>query len=313
VPDQLIFDLHAESDNDSPLLGTAKNERTLMAYNFFSLTREHQIELPRYDDGKFSIEVIGTRYGIANIWDKEILIYLESLLHDRINRGERPSPIFQFTANDLFRITGTKAAGTAYDRLEEGLKRLKGTMVTTNLLDDDGKGGETEAFGWIDDYMIKWREKPNGEKAMQAIKVIIGRRLYNAILAKNHVLTYDARYFQLPPLEKRLYEIARAHVGDQPGFKMGIEKLRLRVGSTNELRFFKSRLQSISKRKHPLPGYGLSLIDPRIQRSLDARKPKPTGRTPLKSYLVYFYPTDKLNRLKPVDQVPTIEELGDDL
>jgi hypothetical protein len=63
VPDQLTFDLDAESDNDSPLLGTAKNERTLMAYNFFSLTREHQTELPRYDDGKFSIEVVGTKYG----------------------------------------------------------------------------------------------------------------------------------------------------------------------------------------------------------------------------------------------------------
>jgi hypothetical protein len=29
--------------------------------------------------------------------------------------------------------------------------------------------------------------------------------------------------------------------------------------------------------------------------------------------MVYFYPTDRLNRLKPIDQVPTIEELGDDL
>jgi plasmid replication initiation protein len=315
VPDQqLSLELDdLDSDNDSPLLGAAKNERTLMAYNFFSLTRDHQTELPRYDDGKFSIEVVGTKYGIANIWDKEILIYLESLLQDRVNRGEKPSSIFQFTANDFFRITGTKAAGTAYERLEEGLKRLKGTMITTNLLDDDGKGGETEAFGWIDDYKIKWREKKSGEKSMQAVKVIIGRRLYNTILKKNRVLTYDSRYFQLPPLEKRLYEIARAHVGEQPGFKMNIEKLRLRVGIQNDLRHFKAKLQVISKRKCPLPGYALSLIDPRIQRSIDAKKPKPTGRTPLKSYLVYFYPTDRLNQLLPIEQVQSLEELGDDL
>ena len=94
---------------------------------------------------------------------------------------------------------------------------------------------------------------------------------------------------------------------------MGIEKLRLRVGCATELRFFKSKLQVISKRKYPLPGYGLSLIDPRIQRSLDVKTPKPTRRTPLKSYQVYFYPTDRLNRLMPIDQVPTLEELGDDL
>jgi plasmid replication initiation protein len=314
VPNQLLLDLDdLDSDNDSPLLGSAKNERTLMAYNFFGLTRERQTELPRYDDGRFSIEVVGTKYGIANIWDKEILIYLESLLQDRINRGDKPSPVFQFTANDLFRITGTKAAGTAYDRLEEGLKRLKGTMITTNLLDADGHGGETEAFGWIDDYKIKWREKKSGERTMQAVKVLMSRRLYNAILKKNRVLTYDSRYFQLCPLDKRLYEIARAHVGDQPGFKMGIEKLQARVGSTVSLRHFKAELVKISKRKVQLPGYALSLIDPRLQRSLDPRKPAPTGRTPLKSYLVHFYRTDRLSSLPPVSQVPTLEELGDDL
>ena len=54
MSDQLTFDLDAPTgDNDSPLIGTAKNEKTLMAFNFFSLTREHQTELPRYDDGKY--------------------------------------------------------------------------------------------------------------------------------------------------------------------------------------------------------------------------------------------------------------------
>jgi len=310
---QLVFNIDLDRDNDSPLFGTAKNERTLMAYNFFSLTRDHQTELPYYDDGKVSIEVVGTKFGIANIWDKEVLIYLESLLQDRINRGEPPSPIFQFTANDLFRITGTKAAGTAYERLESALDRLKSTTIKTNLLDDDGENGETSGFSWIDDYKIQWRKNRNGEKSMKSVRVILGGRLYNAILKKNRVLTYDSRYFQLPPLEKRLYEIARAHVGEQPGFKMNIEKLRLRVGIQNDLRHFKAKLQVISKRKCPLPGYALSLIDPRIQRSIDAKKPKPTGRTPLKSYLVYFYPTDRLNQLLPIEQVPSLEELGDDL
>jgi hypothetical protein len=101
MTDQLSFDLDADRDNDSPLIGSAKNERTLMAYNFFALTKERQTKLPRYDDGKYSIEVKGTEDGVATIWDKELLIYLESLLQDRLNRGETPSPIFQFTANDL--------------------------------------------------------------------------------------------------------------------------------------------------------------------------------------------------------------------
>jgi plasmid replication initiation protein len=313
MTDQLSFDLDADRDNDSPLIGSAKNERTLMAYNFFALTKERQTKLPRYDDGKYSIEVKGTEDGVATIWDKELLIYLESLLQDRLNRGETPSPIFQFTANDLFRITGTEPAGTAYDGLEDTLKRLKGTTITTNLLDDDEEGGETGGFGWIDDYRIKWRKNRNGEKSMQSVRVIMGRRLYKLILKKGRMLTYDARYFQLKPLEKRLYEIARAHCGDQPGFKMGIEKLRLRVGTNRDLRRFKSELVTISKRKHQIPGYALSLIDPRIGYALDPKRPKPVGRTPLKSYLVHFYPTDRLAKLVPVEKVPTLEDLGDGL
>ena len=89
------------------------------------------------------------------------------------------------------------------------------------------------------------------------------------------MLTYDSRYFQLRPLEKRLYEIARAHVGNQPGFKMGIEKLRLRVGTSHDLRHFKSELVKISKRKHPAPR-----LRPEPDRSAypDARS-TPSGRS----------------------------------
>ena len=33
------------------------------------------------------------------------------------------------------------------------------TTIKTNLLDDDGEGGETSGFSWIDDYRIQWRKK----------------------------------------------------------------------------------------------------------------------------------------------------------
>jgi hypothetical protein len=47
---------------DSPMIGKIKNERALMAYNFFSLSRERVTELPIYDDGVVRIEVTGTRH-----------------------------------------------------------------------------------------------------------------------------------------------------------------------------------------------------------------------------------------------------------
>jgi len=309
VSEQLDLDL----ENDSPLCGTCKNERDLMAFNFFSLTREHQTSLPTYDDGKYRIEVKGTEDGVATIWDKELLIYLISLMQERMNRSEKLSRTFRFTGNDFFRITGTKPNGNAYDRIVASLDRLQSTKIRTNLLDDDGKGGQTAQFSWIDDFDITWRETRTGEKVMKSVKVELGSRVYNAILRNKRILTYDSKYFQLKPLEKRLYEIARAHVGEQPGIRMNIEKLRLRVGIQNDLRRFKSSLQAISKRKIQLPGYALSLVDPRIKRALDGKAPKPTGRTPLKSYEVFLFRTDRMANLPPIEKVPTLEELGDDL
>ena len=55
------LDLDLDLDNDSPLLGSTKNERTLMAFSFFSLSRDRLTELPIYDDGKHWIEITGTK------------------------------------------------------------------------------------------------------------------------------------------------------------------------------------------------------------------------------------------------------------
>jgi plasmid replication initiation protein len=243
-----------------------------------------------------------------------MLIYLISLMQERMNRSEKMNRVFRFTGHDFFRINGTKPNGNAYIRIEQSLDRLKSTTIKTNLLDDDGKSGHTAAFSWIDDYDILWRENKNGDRSMKSVTVALSSRLYNAILNNKRILTYDAAYFQLKPLEKRLYEIARAHVGQQKAFRMNLEKLRLRVGIQNDLRRFKASLQAIaSQRKSPLPGYALTLLDPRIKRSLDRKAPAPTGRTPLKAYEVYFFKTERMSAIPAPYDAPSFEELEGEL
>ena len=65
-------------------------------------------------------------------------------MQERVNRGEKPGRTFRFTGNDFFRITGTKPTGGAYDRLEGDADPPQYRRpIKTNLLDDDGEGGET--------------------------------------------------------------------------------------------------------------------------------------------------------------------------
>jgi len=299
---QLALDL----TRDSPLIGRVKNDRTLMVWNFFSLSRERVSELPIYDDGRVRIEVSGAKYGVATIWDKEILIYLASLVQDKLNRGEEVSPRLVFTAHDICRVTGSVVGGSAYRRIAEGLRRLQGTQIITNI--ETGGAGEDQAFSWIMRYKIHYRLGRNKEKIMEALEVELCPWVYRSILKDRRMLTYDQSYFELPPLEKRLYEIARAHCGKQAGFKMNLEKLRRRVGTTMELRFFKKELVKISKRRLPLPGYGLSLVDSRVANSIDANPRPALKRPPLKSLLVYFYSTDRLSKIPPISAVPLIED-----
>jgi plasmid replication initiation protein len=301
TPDQFVLSL------DSPLIGTVKNDRTIMFWNFFSLTKERQTELPTFDDGRIRIEVQGTQAGVANIWDKEVLIYVGSLMQDKINRGEPVDRRFMFTANDFFRVIGIHPGGTAYQRIEESLKRLQGTQITTNI--ETGGEGEDAAFSWVSDYKIQYRRGKDGQKVMKAISLELCDWLYRAVLKDQRMLTHPPAYFKLSPIERRLYEIARS--GPQGGFRMNIEKLRRRVGSESDLKVFKQRLIAISKRKVPLPEYGLAVVNPRLARSLDARQPPPTGRTPLKSWMVFFYRTDKLANIPPAASTPLIDDLPD--
>jgi plasmid replication initiation protein len=290
---------------DSPLAGKVKNDRTMMIFNFFALARERVTKLPPYDDGRVKIEVKGTEEGVANIWDKEVLIYLASLIQDKANRGNAISAVVTFTAHDFFRITGTRANGQAYDRLEESLRRLKSTTVFTNI--ETGGEGEDSGFSWVTGYKIQYRRGSGGEKVMKSISVELCPWIYRAI-CDGRMLTYDHRYFDLGPIEKRLYEIARAHCGGQPGFKINLENLHRRVGTTMSLRHFKAELVKLTKRKLPLPEYGLILVDPAARAAERAKAPPPNGRTPLKRWLVFFFPTGRLSQMPVIEDVPELPD-----
>ncbi len=280
--DQLSFAL------DSPLVGKVKNDRTVMVWNFFALSKERLTELPVYDDGTVRIEVTGTKHGVATIWDKELLIYIASLMVDKLNRGEQIGPTVTFTAHDFCRITGARVNGTAYGRILDGLTRLQGTQIKTNI--ETGGQGEAGAFSWISSFNIQYRVKKSGEREMRALTITICDWLYRAIRVDGRMLTYHPGYFSLSPLERRIYEIARAHCGNQPGFKINIEKFRLRVGSDMELKSCKRKLVELAANDKALPEYGIAVFDPRRPGGIiDPTRPPPTGRTPLKQWMVLVY------------------------
>ncbi len=265
---------------DSPLHGAVKNDRRMMVWNFFSLdTSRSRTETLSYREGEVSIEVRAGPMGMATMADKELLIYIASLMVEKMNRGELPGPVFTFTAHDFFRVCGTAAAGTAYARIKGALDRLQGTQVRTNI--ETGGEGRDEWFSWVKAARLDYRRTAGGKRTLKSVTVELCDWLYRAILKDNWVLTYDRKYFELTPLERRIYEIARAHCGHQKGFRINLEKLRLRVGVESDLRRFKYDLRKIADAGR-IPEYGVVLkndpaspeIKAALQKGTLKRRPK---------------------------------------
>ena len=72
-----------------------KDDRALIELPFFSLEKRPRMEPIVYDDGRVQIGISPGERGMATIWDKDLLIYLASLINGRIDeawRSRAPSP-----------------------------------------------------------------------------------------------------------------------------------------------------------------------------------------------------------------------------
>ena len=184
-----------------------------------------------------------------------MLLYCASHLRAGISGGKEPSQTVRFTAYDLLVLTNRTTGGNAYERLEKALDRLKGTVLKTNI--KTGGNRIEKGFGIIDSWEIV-KESEDGK--MIALEVKLSDWLYNAIMG-NEMLTINRDYFRLrKPLDRRIYELARKHCGEQKQAKISLEKLQKKVGSTTVLRKFRAQIVRITESDH-LPDYSVSMAD----------------------------------------------------
>jgi plasmid replication initiation protein len=182
--------------------------------------------------------------------------------------------------------------------------RLQGTQIRTNI--ETGGEGEDGSFSWLSDFKIQYRRNERGDKEMRGVTVEICDWLFRAIVKDQHMLTYDPQYFQLGPMERRIYEVARAHCGNQNSFRINLQKLQRRVGSDSPTKLFKSRLVAMSKRNQ-VPGYAFILWDPRRDRLQPGSRP-PRQRMPAEGWQVFFFRKDRPGSMSLPESAPLVED-----
>ena len=211
-----------------------KGDMSSMEHPIFSLSTKPDMRPRRYERNDNWIEISPSRYGLATVHDRDVLIYCISQCMAALNEGRKVQRSMRFKAYDLLVATNRQTSGRGYELLKDALRRLQGTQIETNLR--QGGNEYFKVFGLIDSAEIV-RETRDGR--MLDVEITLSEWVFDAI-ENNHVLTLNRRYFFLrKPLERRLYELARKHCGTQTEWKIGLEKLRDKCGSGSTVKEFR--------------------------------------------------------------------------
>jgi|TARA_R110002049_G_scaffold308941_2_gene515089 plasmid replication initiation protein len=246
-------------------LPTIKNDIDIISMPFYSIeksTRTKPIVFNYKYSGGTHVQFIikGTSDGIATIYDKDIILYLHSVLVDRMNRNEPVSPLVEFTAHDFLKWANRGTGKTDYLRLEAALKRLHGTVISGNFTARD----ESMESGvhYIESFEFKRVNTKRG-RVLSSIVVQLSTWTFAKLTEAGRYISMDKRYLEIQGgIERRLYEIATRHVGrEKHRFEINLQSLHEWIGSQAPVRKLKANIKRIIE-DDSLPGYKLRIDSP---------------------------------------------------
>lgn len=245
-----------------------RDQREMMERPFFSLAKSKRVKPIDYTspDGKLWVHVSANPdYGMATIWDADILIYCASVLADMARRGINDVPRkLNIMPYDLLRAIGRPTTGRAYELLGQSLDRLVATTIKTNIRADagrepaSGRGRREATFSWLDGWTQLVDERTERSKGMT---IELSNWFWEGVMMKGGVLAIDRAYFDITGGRERwLYKVARKHAGGagEGGFAILMPTLFEKSGAEGEYRRFKFELLKLAE-KNTLPGYDLAV------------------------------------------------------
>lgn len=241
----------------------ARDSQDLMAYPFFSLAKSKRVEPIIFNTKRVSVRVSGSLdYGIATIWDADILIWAASQIIEARDQGLRTSRLIAATPYQILRFVGRGTDNHSYDRLRAALARLQSTTVSTSIRASGAQ--RLHQFSWLSE----WKAQTNAEGRPEGISLTLSDWFYNGLLDSSLVLTLDPVYFNLTGgIERWLYRLVRKHAGCQPGgWRFDFDYLHAKSGSAMRASAFAFYVRRLAANQ-ALPGYELH-----VKRRNDGRE-----------------------------------------
>jgi plasmid replication initiation protein len=210
----------------------------------------------QYQVGDVWVEVsANSQFGMATIWDADILIWASTQITEAIDRGLTPARKIQFHPYNLLRSIRRSTGGADYVRLRAALERLTHTAVRTNIRAEGKK--KFASFHWIE----SWTETiDEGTGEPTGMTLTLPDWLYSGVVDRGGVLTIHEDYFLLTGgIERWLYRVARKHAGkQQTGWSFTMRQLYEKSGSSARPSDFAIDIRRVAE-NNGLPEYEVTL------------------------------------------------------
>lgn len=203
---------------------------TLMAYNFFSASKDPTNELQSIETPEFKLTFTPSFHGTPTLYDADILMFVTSVLADDIRRhraeldasGTLPYKTdVVFRPKDFAKRVGKSRNSRSLKQFQNALDRLAQSSITIEATATLGttkmRAGQTVGH-FIDGYkFVEIQEE--GKAPVIAIQVRVAEWIVRDI-ARGNMLWFPDEYFRLSPFEKLVFMAARSRIGLKNYFKV---------------------------------------------------------------------------------------------
>lgn len=242
-----------------------RDNRSIMDVAVFRLSKRDKRagEMIRYELPDGFVEVTAGPYGMASVWDYDIVLMMVSHLTEAMNRyregkGDKPGRTFKPHVSDILKFSRRGDGSRQVEEVEAALDRLKGTTVKT-VRERTGANGrkmrQTEAEGLISRYSVLSRTDAD---RVSAVEIEAPQWIYQEIVGGKQpdVLTVHPDYFLIDPgIGRFVYRLARRAAG-KGAAKWSFQTIFERSGSTGTFKKFSFTLRKMIE-ANDLPEYNL--------------------------------------------------------
>jgi plasmid replication initiation protein len=245
---------------------SAKDSQSIMDVAVFRLSKKEKRagEVITYKLPDGHVHVSAGSFGMASVWDYDIVLMAISHLTEAMNRhrsgkGERPGRIFRPYVSELLKFCRRSDGGRQKDDLVDALVRLNTTHVAVERTRKSRSGGSvtvSEGEPLISRYKVISNSK-NGKP--ESVEIELPNWLFREVVESDNpdVLTMHQDFFLIEPgIGKFLYRLARRAAGKNKA-KWAFKTIYERSGSAGSLKKFTENLRKIIS-DNDLPEYHLT-------------------------------------------------------